>query len=80
MVSIYSNPKSASIQPEYSGYNYRQTSVQALGKSLQYPALTRFDNNYSTEFARIIYGDGPYSLVRPNNTTDYRAVYFDYSA
>lgn len=32
------------------------------------------------DFAQAVYGNGPYSLVRPNNASDVLAVFIDYSA
>lgn len=44
------------------------------------PATFEAKNYQSTDFARAVYGDGPYSLLRPNNTSDVKALNIDYVA
>ena len=34
----------------------------------------------TTDFAQAVYGDGPYNLLRPNNTTAETAVNIDFVA
>ncbi len=44
------------------------------------PSSFRAENYRTTDFARAVYGDGPYSLLRPNNTSDIKAINIDYVA
>ena len=64
------------------GMDYNNTNPSAAVKI--YRTLTTSPNpssfyaeNHHSDFARAIYGNGPYSLVCPNNTTDTRAVNID---
>ena len=36
--------------------------------------------DHDNGFAKAVYGNGPYSLIRPNNASDVLAVFIDYSA
>lgn len=44
------------------------------------PSSFHAEKSHALNFAQAIYGDGPYSLLRPNNTTDVKAVNIDYVA
>lgn len=44
------------------------------------PSRFEAEKEHASNFAQAIYGDGPYSLLRPNNTTESRAVNIDYVA
>ena len=44
------------------------------------PSSFHAEKTHASNFAQAIYGDGPYSLMCPNNTTETKAVNLDYIA
>ena len=44
------------------------------------PSSFHAEKFHASSFAQAIYGDGPYSLLFPNNKTETRAVNVDYIA
>ena len=62
--------------------NFNAGSNITLPIGLGSPNPSRFEaeKEHASNFAQAIYGDGPYSLLRPNNTTESRAVNIDYVA
>lgn len=84
MVSVNSNYNMTSpigITQEKNGTN--TTGVVGMYGKLatsSNPSTFKAENYHSTDFAKAIYGDGPYSLLRPNHTSDITAVNIDFVA
>ncbi len=51
---------------------YRILTGQTVGGS-----IVTGKTSHHTDFSRAIYGDGPYSLLRPNSTSDTLAQHID---
>lgn len=52
----------------------------AIYRTLQTSGTPMSFSPHSTQFAQTIYGDGPYSLLRPNSTSDVLAQNIDLMA
>ena len=83
MVSFYSAtqlPTNIGITPEL---NNGGSSIAKMYKTLaksSNPASFNAENYHTTDFAKAIYGDGPYNLLRPNHTSETNAVNIDFVA
>ncbi len=44
------------------------------------PSSFHAEKTHASDFAQAIYGDGPYSLLFPNNKSEVRALNVDYIA
>lgn len=78
MATIDTNMKSMIVKtPTDAGASVSAAKIQkTTSTSSAYPTEDPMPN----EFAQAIYGDGQYSLIHPNNTTDEIAVNIDYIA
>ena len=72
--SMYT-PKNVGLDP-----NANQSSVGSLKAISHEDFGPRASQEFKTDFASAFYGDGPYSLEHPNNTTEILAQNVDYLA
>lgn len=81
MVQIYSASKSGIPIGRVEDYNNTNPSraIRAFRETSYSPAMTASPQKY-LNFASAIYGEGPYSLLRPNQTSDILAKNIDVMA
>lgn len=83
MVNIYTG--SNTTIPIGMVQDYNNTNASAAVKMYRTLATSPNPSTFHaekmhTDFAQAIYGNGPYNLLRPNNTTETRALNIDYVA
>lgn len=78
MVDNYTSSK-MTVPPGLTN-EYVNTGLRAAGMRGTLPTAPNPTSFQPDDFASAIYQNGPYSLLRPNNTTDLVAVVLDYSA
>lgn len=81
MTNIYTGSNTTSaVGMDYNTNPSRAANLYRTLATSPNPSSFRAEKNENFDFANAIYGQGPYNLLRPNNTTETTAARLDFIA